>query len=144
MMIEHAYAGNPGQAAAADPRLRRGAGATRVRAVRTAPGRSGRGPAAGAGRRRPRVLAPGGVAEAAGGAPGRLRRRGPADPRAGDRRAAAGRGRPGAAAGRLRDGGAAARGLHARTGRRAGAATLRLGDSTSVQSPTTAHSTAVP
>src|SRR5437867_10869887 len=53
MSSKHAYAPDPGQAAAADPRLRRGAVAPGLRAARAQAGRSAGGSASGARRRRP-------------------------------------------------------------------------------------------
>src|SRR5207245_11801338 len=123
---EHAYAGDPGQAAAACSGFLRSPGPTCLRAAGTRPGRITDRQAPGAVRRAARVLAPGEPDTAPGAGPGPLRQGIAAVGRPGDRRAAPGRSRPRAAAGRLRGRGAAAGSLPARPGRRAGAAALRL------------------
>src|SRR5438094_1531424 len=123
---EHAYAGDPGQAAAARSGFLRGPGSTCLRAAGTRPGRLTDRQAPGAVRRAARVLAPGEPGRARRAGPGPLRQGIPAVGRPGDRRAAPGRSRPRAAAGRLRGRGAAAGSLPARPGRRTGAPALRL------------------
>src|SRR5438132_10447781 len=123
---EHAYAGDPGQAAAAGSGFLRSPGPACLRAAGTRPGRLTDRQAPGAVRRAARVLAPGEPDTAAGAGPGPLRQGIPEVGRPRDRRAAPGRSRPRAAAGRLRGRRAAAGSLPARPGRRTGAAALRL------------------
>src|SRR5712691_8240271 len=97
---EHAYAGDPGQAAAARSGFLRSPGPTCLRAAGTRPGRITDRQAPGAVRRAARVLAPGEPDTAPGAGPGPLRQGIPAVGRPGDRRPAPGRSRPRAAAGR--------------------------------------------
>src|SRR5437660_129608 len=123
---EHAYAGYPGQAAAAGSGFLRSPGPACLRAAGTRPGRLADRQAPGAVRRAARVLAPGEHDTAPGAGPGPLRQGVPAVGRPGDRRATPGRSRPRAAAGRLRGRGAAPGSVHARPGRRAGPSALRI------------------
>src|SRR2546426_6498406 len=99
---EHAYAGDPGQAAAARSGFLRSPRPTCLRAAGTRPGRITDRQAPGPLRRAAGVLAPGEPGGAAGAGPGALRPGIVQVGRPGDRRAEAGGGRPGAPEGRLR------------------------------------------